>query len=197
MAHPSLPVDQLLVILTGTPSRITALTAGLLSAQLHHPPGRGEWSANDAPAHLRSCADVWGGCIATIIKETKPTIRAINPRTWIQGTDYLDLQFQQSLRAFTRQRSALLRLLQSLHADGWSRSAVVTGAGAPLNLTVLSYAERMALHERPHVKQIGRIAGTLQSKILKGTGGGSSPRRESRQALGLNPPMDRGKLRGN
>ena len=37
---------------------------------------------------LRSCDDMWGGSISTMPGEELPTIRAINPRTWIHETDY-------------------------------------------------------------------------------------------------------------
>lgn len=158
MSRRLLPIHQLLGALANAPSQIAELTIGLSAVQLRKPPGRDEWSANEVLAHLRSCADVWGGCIARIADEHKPTIRAINPRTWIEGTDYPDIDFQPSLRAFSRQRLALMKLLGDLSSAGWSRSATVTGAGAPLKMTIQSYADRMVRHERPHIKQIGRIA---------------------------------------
>lgn len=111
-------------------------------------------------------ADVWGNCILTIIKEDRPTIRAVNPRTWINQTDYLALDFLPSLRAFTAQRNELLTVLQSLPPDGWSRTATVTGAGKVLERAVLFYAQWLATHERPHVKQIERIVNTLANARL-------------------------------
>jgi hypothetical protein len=156
--------EQVLSLLTAAPPRIAALTDGLASAQLRASPGHGEWSANDVLAHLRSCADVWGGCIATIIAEDSPTLRAVNPTTWIKRTDYPDLAFQPSLRAFTAQRAELLAALESLPPAGWSRMAIVTGAGKVLERTVLSYAQWLAVHERPHIKQIERIINTLRQR---------------------------------
>jgi hypothetical protein len=38
---------------------------------------------------------------------------------------------------------------------------MVTGVGKPLERTVLQYAERMARHERPHLKQIDKIVTAL------------------------------------
>ena len=105
---------------------------------------------------------MWGNCIATIIAEDTPTIRAVNPRTWIKKTDYLELEFRPSLRSFTTQRADLLAVLKPLPHEGWSRAATVTGAGKPLVRTVLSYADRLARHERPHVKQIERIVNTVR-----------------------------------
>lgn len=157
----ALTIEQVLALLATTPPRLTALTAGLSPAQLRTAPHSGEWSANDVLAHLRACADVWGDCIAAIIARDRPTLRAINPRTWIERTDYLDLAFQPSLGAFAAQRAELLAVLEPLPPVGWSRAAAVTGAGKPLQRTVLSYAQWLARHERPHVKQIERIIGVL------------------------------------
>jgi hypothetical protein len=151
-----------LTLLAETPSRLEATTAGLTPAQLRTAPTDDEWSANDVLAHLRACADVWGGCIATIIAEEQPTLRAVNPRTWIEQTAYRELEFRPSLRTFTTQRAELLAVLDLLPPAGWSRAATVTGAGKALERTVLSYARWLAEHERPHVKQIGRIAATMQ-----------------------------------
>jgi DinB superfamily len=157
----SLTIEQVLTLLAATPARIAALTADLTPAQLQTAPNHHEWSANDVLAHLRACADVWGGCIVTMIAEERPTLRAINPRTWIKKTDYRDLEFGPSLRAFATQRAELLAVLESLPPEGWSRAATVTGAGAVLERTVLTYAQGLARHERPHIKQIERIINTF------------------------------------
>ena len=47
--------------------------------------------------------------------------------------------------------------LKPLPRSRWSRAATVTGAGAPLERTVLLYAEWVARHEWPHVEQIERL----------------------------------------
>ena len=113
-------------------------------------------------AHLRACADVWGDCIAAIIAKDRPTLRAVNPTTWIKKTDYLALEFRPSLRSFATQRADLLAVLEPLPPEGWARTATVTGAGKVLERTVLSYAQWLARHERTHVKQIERIVNTMR-----------------------------------
>jgi hypothetical protein len=158
----SLTIEQILTLLAGTPPRIAALTAGLALAQLHAAPGPDEWSANDVLAHLRACADVWGDCIVAIITQDTPTLRAVNPRTWIKKTDYHEQEFQPSLHAFTTQRADLLGVLEPLTPEGWSRKAIVTGAGKVLERTVLFYAGWLAGHERSHVKQIEHIVNTMR-----------------------------------
>ena len=123
----SLTIEQVLTLLAETSQRIAALTAGLAPAQLHIAPNHDEWSANDVLAHLRACADVWGNCMAAIIAEDVPTLRAVNPLTWSKKTDYLELEFRPSLRSFATQRADLLAVLEPLPHEGWSRAATVTG----------------------------------------------------------------------
>ncbi|HET9110869.1 MAG TPA: DinB family protein [Ktedonobacterales bacterium] len=163
MTARSLSTEQVLALLTAAPARIAALTADLAPNQLRTPPAPDEWSANEVLAHLRACADVWGGCVMRMLAEDTPTLRAINPRAWIERTDYPTLDFQTSLRAFTDQRAELLSTLEPLPPEAWSRGATVTGAGKPLRRTVFSYAEWLATHERPHLKQIERIARTVRA----------------------------------
>lgn len=163
MPSRSLTPEQILALLTATPTRIATLTAGLAPAQLHAAPTHDGWSANDVLAHLRACADIWGNCIMTMITEDTPTLRAVNPRTWIKKTDYLELEFRPSLRSFVAQRADLLAVLEPLPHEAWLRTATVTGAGRVLELTVLSYAERLARHERQHVKQVERLVNTMKS----------------------------------
>ena len=162
MPNKYLPVEQILTLLSAAPPRIATLADGLPPEPLRAAPAPGEWSANAVLAHLRACADVWGGCIARIIAEDRPVIRAVNPRTWIKQTGYPQQEFQPSLHAFTAQRENLLAVLKPLAPDAWSRSAVITGAGAPLERTVHSYAQWLAAHERTHLKQIERIIKSLR-----------------------------------
>lgn len=161
MPSRSLTSEQVLTLLAQTPPRIAELTADLEPAQLHTARNPSEWSANDVLVHLRSCADVWGNCIVTMISQDRPTIRAINPTTWIKRTDYLEQEFQSSLHAFAEQRADLISLLEPLPPEGWSRTATVTGAGKVLERTVMLYARWLARHERPHIKQIERIVNTI------------------------------------
>ncbi len=156
-----LTIDQVLTRLEEQPKAIAALTAGLPRARLQRAPSHGEWSVNDVLAHLRSCADMWGRYIAVIIAKDHPTIRAMNPTTWIKSTDYPDLEFAPSFRAFAKQRAELLELLRPLAKPAWARSATVTGGGRPRERTVMEYARWLANHERTHVRHIERILGDL------------------------------------
>lgn len=158
MPKTPLPPADILALLRDNPGQIALLTADLSPVQLRTSPEVGIWSVTDILAHLRSCADVWGDCMATMLAEEDPTIRAINPRGWIKRTDYRELEFAPSFAAFTAQRDALVTTLAALSPEQWERSATITGAGATLTRTVHFYAQWLARHERSHLKEIGRVA---------------------------------------
>jgi len=161
MARQPMTMEQILSVLRDTPDRLRCLTGDLTEAKLHAAPEPGEWSVAEIAAHLRCCADVWDRAIETIAMTDHPTIRAVSPRTWIKSTDYRELAFASTLQAFTRQRDQLLALLGDLPDQGWWRSATVLGGGRPLELTVHSYANRLARHERPHWRQVAKTVRAL------------------------------------
>ncbi len=154
MTRQRMTMEQILSVLRDTPDRLGDLTSDLTEAQLYASPEPGEWSVTEIAAHLRSCADVWGEAIETIVATDHPTIRAVSPTTWIQSTNYRELAFASSFQAFRTQRDGLLALLGRLPGQGWSRSATVLGGGRPLEFTVHSYADRLARHERTHWRQL-------------------------------------------
>ncbi|WP_143447874.1 DinB family protein [Kineosporia sp. R_H_3] len=154
-------VEQVLAQLRSTPARLRDLSRGVAPEVLRTAPAPDEWSANDVLAHLRACADRWGEAATRIVEEDEPRIRGTEPRVWITRTDYPDLQFAPSLRAFVRQRRALLAVLEPLSPEDWQRTGILVGAGRPVPRTVHTYAERLARHERPHVKQVERTLALL------------------------------------
>ena len=155
-----LTIKEVVVLLESTPVELANVTSSLQPDQLRLP-ADGDWSATDVLAHLRACADIWGGCILSILDGAQ-TLRAVNPRTWIDKTDYRSLDFGRSLLSFRRQREQLLNVLRRTPTPDWLRPVVVTGAGAPLHRDALSYGIRLARHERVHVAQVTRMVGAMK-----------------------------------
>lgn len=156
---PAPPIQTVLAKLADTPNQITRLARGRTDRQLHRKPAPDAWSAQEIVAHLRACAEVWGGSIERMLVEDHPTIRYVSPRGWIRKTDFLDQDFRSALRAFTKQRSELLATLRGLQAKDWARGATFTGTTLGRNGTVLAYAARIADHEVRHLDQIRRTVG--------------------------------------
>lgn len=155
-----LTIEQILTILSDSPPRLAELTAGLSSEQLHTPPEPDAWSARDILAHLKACSDMWGDAILKMINEDKPLMIAMNPRTWIKHTDYLQQEFAPLLQAFSAQRLELLAVLKGLPPAGWARTGMMKTWGQVYERNVLRRADGLARHERSHLKQIERIVNT-------------------------------------
>jgi len=169
MGEKQIPDDAVLVILEGNPQRIAEFTAGLDETGLHTPPAENEWSVVEVLAHIRSTCDVWGKAIQDILENDRRSFKAVNPRTWIDRTDYPLLDFSPSFEGYLKQRAELLMILRGLKPSDWLRETVVTGAGKPLVRSVHFYAQWLATHERTHVKQIQKTVEAV-AKILGGYG---------------------------
>ncbi len=150
-------IESVLKMLAATPRRIASLSRGVEISKLHFRPHPDIWSANDILAHLRACDDVWGKSIVEMITQDHPKLRYISPRTWIRKTDYPELEFGGSLKAFSDQRRELLRTLKGLSIKDWSRSATFSGTTKGREQTVYSYACRIAEHEKGHCEQIEAV----------------------------------------
>src|SRR5260221_8202306 len=107
-------IETYLKLLKATPRRLEKLTKPLDEVRLHARTQKEIWSVNDILAHLRSCADVWGDSIERMVVEENPTVPYRHPRQWIKKTNYPELPFHESLRAFVAQREKLLKVLKRL-----------------------------------------------------------------------------------
>jgi DinB superfamily len=154
---PRFSLEEVLAILGSSPSRIAETTADVPDDALHQPLEPGGWSARDVLAHIRACDQTWGGYIARILDEEDPSFRAENPRTTILRTDLLEQRFPESLAGFGADRGRLIARLGAVDPDTMSRTASVRiPALGVVERTAFYYADRLAGHEREHVRQIER-----------------------------------------
>jgi DinB family protein len=156
-------IRAVLMLLSETPKQIARIIRGCSDPQLHRKPAADAWSAQEVVAHLRACADVWGRSINRMLAEDHPTIRYVSPRGWIKKTDYLQVSFRDTLRAFSDERMVLVKTLTKLTASDWARGATFTATTLGRRATVLSYATRIADHEVRHLDQLRRTVGVPEA----------------------------------
>ena len=146
-------IERYLSLLSNTSRRLLKATQGFDDLRLQYKIDNKAWSVNDILAHLRSCADVWGGSIEAMLAQDKPTLPYHHPRQWIKKTNYPNLLFDESFQAFRVQRKNLLNVLNNLSFEDWSCSAIIKRR----EHTVYSQTRRMALHEDIHCQQIEEL----------------------------------------
>lgn len=146
-------IQNILETLANIPRRLTAISANVDESRLRLKPEPSAWSPVEVLAHLRACADVWGASIEAMLAEEEPTLPFIHPRQWVKRTDYPQLDFAVSLKAFIHQRKALLKILNSLTFEQWERGAQIQRR----RHTVFTQARRIAKHESEHCGQVERL----------------------------------------
>ncbi len=146
-------IQKFLAVLAETPRRLAAASAHADESRLRLKPDPRGWSAVDILAHLRSCADVWGASIESMLAEEEPGLSDLHLRQWIKQTDYPDLSFVESLQSFSHQREKLLQILKSLLFEHWERGAWIGGR----RHTVFTQVRRLAKHETEHCVQVEKL----------------------------------------
>lgn len=146
-------IEWILATMKECPLRIEAVTKKVPSARFHACADPKSWSINDILAHIRSSSDVWGSSIQDMLEQEMPTLPEIHPRKWMKQTDYPDLDFHKSFKAYAAQRKQLLKILMKLAFDEWSRGAMI---GRRIH-TVFTQARRIAKHDSDHCDQIEGI----------------------------------------
>src|SRR3954453_7056177 len=121
-------IRAVLTLLSDTPAKVAQIAQGLSEQQLHRRPAAEAWSAHEIVVHLRACAELWGRSIDRMLAEDHPTIRYVSPRGWIKKTDYLQQNFDETLRRFSEQRAVLVATLRTLSSETWTRGATFTGS---------------------------------------------------------------------
>lgn len=101
-------IKQILTILATAPIGLVDLTEGLSPTQLMVPPEPSEWFIRYMLAYLHAGDDMWGKYIAQILNADRPRIKAVNPTTRINKTNYRQPYFQSSLQAFTTQHAEFM-----------------------------------------------------------------------------------------
>lgn len=146
-------VEHFLKQLAEAPRRISGATRGISETRLTQRTQDEPWPVGDILAHLRASADVREKYIRAMLVQDNPTMRYISPRTYIRKTDYLELSFAESFQAYQKQRMALLKTLQNLSIQDWSRSATIK----EWKETIFSYTMYLTQHEIIHCQQIEEL----------------------------------------
>lgn len=145
---------EVLKLLAFTPARLAELATGCESDAFTREPSPGEWPACEILAHLRAGAQTWGGYITAMLEADHPTKRYVSPRSLIRPTNFQATPFEPALKAYTSQRAELIATLAALSEAQWARGASFTGRARGAGQTVLSAAENIVAHERPHLLQL-------------------------------------------
>src|SRR5437899_6560941 len=118
-------IRRLLDLLRDAPLRIASATQGVDPARLRQRTTDEPWSINDVLAHIRAAADNRERYIDAMAAGRHATLSYRSARSELARTDYLDLSFLDNLGAFASKRAGLVKRLEALRMEDWSRGSTI------------------------------------------------------------------------
>lgn len=161
MTKERLSIETILELLGDAPRKMEESVSGVSAELLKIRPAPDEWSCVEILAHLRSVIDTRGQYLYKVLAGDS-SFRPMDPRKYMAGTDYPSLEWAESFAVFKHQRAELMNTLSGLSAEEWHKSVQIKNWGQTLTVSVWGYANGIALHERPHLKQLARTAALMR-----------------------------------
>jgi uncharacterized damage-inducible protein DinB len=145
--------SELIDILRATPDLLRTLTRTVDDEQARQAPGDEEWSIVEVVAHLADVEDRAIQRIHRIVTETEPVLERMQPAQLAVERGYRQQRLSEVIPRFEQLRQERLRLLESLPAEAWERTARHVEHGV---MTLYQLTVHMCQHDVTHLAQIAR-----------------------------------------
>ena len=138
-----------------SPKEIAAAISGLSDKVLRYKSSPDEWCMLEILGHLADIEIVYGYRLRQILADEKPIIAPLDQDAWAGNLNYLDSSPSELVAFYGLARHHNLRLLRTLRAPDFSKSAY--HPEIQRNVTVADLVERMGGHGAAHLQQIERL----------------------------------------
>lgn len=146
-------IQKVMQLLEETPGRLERLSHGLSDQQLHEPLGSGERSSTEVLAHLINTEVLTSEAIYLALLTDEPLLIDVHAERDLGKLLRFDLfSFAELMAYFRLRRTVLLRVLNSLTEEKWSRC--IREARKQRKESVYWRARGMALHEWEHLRDL-------------------------------------------
>lgn len=143
-------IREVLRLLAETPAKLVSLSKGLTDVQLHQALGAEERSFTEALAHIINCEAITAEAIYLALLVNEPLLVGIHAERDLGKLLRFDqLPFTDLLAYFKTRRTLLLRVLEPLTDEKWSRC--IREPGKQRKESVYWRARGQALHELEHI----------------------------------------------
>jgi|SRR5580700_10221897 hypothetical protein len=138
-----------------SPKEIAAAISGLSDKVLRYKSSPDKWCMLEILGHLADIEIVYGYRLRQILADEKPIIAPLDQDAWARNLNYLDSSPSELVAFYGLARHHNLRLLRTLRASDFSKSAY--HPEIQRNVTVADLVERMGGHGAAHLQQIERL----------------------------------------
>ena len=145
-----------------SPKEIAAAVSGLPEKVLRYKPSPEKWCVLEVLGHLADIEIVYGYRFRQMLADTKPAIAPIDQDAWARNLNYMGSPASELIAFYGLGRHHNLRLLRSLKASDFSKSAF--HPEAQREVTVADLVERMSGHGTAHLQQIEKLKAAVSKK---------------------------------
>ena len=133
------------------PQKLRQAVTGMTAAEWDARPVAGKWSTREVVCHLADCEPVYADRMKRVIAEDRPTIFALDPDAFAARLAYAARDMDEELALIEATRRHMVRILRTLPADAFQRTAVHSVDG-PITLETL--LQRITKHIPHHIRFI-------------------------------------------
>jgi len=138
-----------------SPKEIAAAVSGLPEKVLRYKPSPDKWCVLEILGHLADVEIIYGYRLRQMLADSKPVIAPLDQDAWARNLNYLDSPPMELVAFYGLGRHHNLRLLRSLKASDFSKSAF--HPEMQREITVADLVERMGGHGADHLRQIEEL----------------------------------------
>jgi len=144
----------LLGSLESAPGMITDLVREVPVENLKRRPSAGKWSAHEHACHISTGHDVFHARLELILSEPAAHIASMRPSADEEGGSMLDMDLDEALHAYAKDRARLVARLEELSPSDWQRTATHE---AYSHYSVFIMFRDLYLHEMLHAYRIQEL----------------------------------------
>ena len=145
-----------------SPKEIAAAVSGLSEKVLRYKPSPEKWCVLEILAHLADGEIIYGYRLRQMLADAKPVIAPLDQDAWARNLNYLDSPVSELVAFYGLGRHHNPRLLRSLKASDFSKSAF--HPEMQRDVTVADLVERMGGHGAAHLQQIEKLKAAATKK---------------------------------
>ena len=138
-----------------SPKEIAAAVSGLPDKVLRYKPSPDKWCVLEVLGHLADIEIAYGYRLRQMLADENPTIAPIDQDAWARNLNYMNSAPAELVAFYGLARHHNLRLLRSLDATAYSKSAY--HPELQRQFTVAELVERVGSHGAGHLAQIEKL----------------------------------------
>jgi uncharacterized damage-inducible protein DinB len=146
--------QTLIAALEGAPDIIIGLVREVPSQNLKRRPSPNKWSAHEHACHISSADTAYLARLELMLSDPAPYIRAMEPSPEEEAGSLLQIDLDEALDQYVRERARLVKRLKELTVEEWQRTAEHEEYS---HYSVLIMFRQLLLHEMLHGYRIEEL----------------------------------------